>query len=325
MKSEEHSSNPGEEKGIINPLSNEPQHDASRISATAADAKALIISASDKAGMQNIDRERINAILMRESGNSAFMQRQKKLDEKSDAHIREMKKSLQEKDAAGDDWKRQLLESTIDPMLGTFQAKRRSRSTCAVIDMDGFFISCHILSNPQLASIPACVGGSSMISTSNYIARRYGVRAAMPGYLGSMLVKELSGGKETLTFVRSDFELYKRKSSEVKSVLEEYDPYLKMHSLDEAYLDIGPYLELKLLHNGHMRHEDIKDALLKKDNNSDENNWQELEDSDRYHVVAQNLLHSIRQKVKNVTGLTCSGGLASNFLISKGTYLLLII
>ena len=316
---DEDSSDSGEENAVFSPLSNGPHQNDSYVSANASDAKALIVSASDKAGMQNLDRERINAILMRESGNSAFMQRQKKLDEKSNEHIRDMKRRLEEKDAAGGDWRKQLLQSTIDPMLETYQAKRRSRSTCAVIDMDGFFISCHILSNPHLATIPACVGGSSMISTSNYIARRYGVRAAMPGYLGSMLVKELSGGKETLTFVKSDFELYKRKSSEVKIILEEYDPHLKMHSLDEAYLDIGPYLELKLLHNEQMEHDDIKDALLKRDNiMPDESSWQRLQDSDHYHAAAQNLLHSIRQKVKNVTGLTCSAGLASNFLIAKG-------
>lgn len=296
-----------------------PQHNALKSAANAAaDAKALLISASDKAGMQNIDRERINAILMRESGNSAFMQRQRKMDEKSEEKIRNMKRKLQEKDEAGGDWRRQLLQSTIDPMLKEYQWRRRPRSTCAVIDMDGFFISCHILSNPYLATIPACVGGSSMISTSNYIARRYGVRAAMPGYLGSMLVKELSGGKETLTFVKSDFELYKRKSAEVKQVLEEYDPQLKMYSLDEAYMDIGPYLKLKLSKN-QICHEDIKTSLLSSasSDKADEDPTNLL-NSDQFHTAARDLLHAIRQHVKDATGLTCSAGLASNFLIAKG-------
>ena len=162
-------------------------------STTTNDATALLISASDKPGMQNIDRNRINAILLRESSDSAFMKRQRRLDEKSDERIKEMKKRLRDKDITTDnDWRKALLHSTIDPLLKSYRSKRRSHSTCAVIDMDGFFISCHILSNPHLATVPACVGSTSMISTSNYIARRYGVRAAMPGYLGSMLVKELS-------------------------------------------------------------------------------------------------------------------------------------
>lgn len=297
----------------FDPHLNVPQHNVS----AAADAKALLISASDKAGMQNVDRERINAILMRESGNSAFMQRQRKMDEKSEEKIRDMKRKLQEKDAAGGDWRKHLIESTIDPMLNDYRSKRRPRSTCAVIDMDGFFISCHILSNPVLATIPACVGGSSMISTSNYVARRYGVRAAMPGYLGSMLVKELSGGKETLTFVKSDFELYKKKSSEVKTVLEEYDPHLKMYSLDEAYMDIGPYLELKLSNN-EMSHDDIKMALSSKEDTREKDGSINSICGESFHAAAQSLLHSIRSKVKDVTGLSCSAGLASNFLIAKG-------
>jgi DNA polymerase kappa len=133
-----------------------------------------------------------------------------------------------------------------------------------------------------------------------------------------MLVKELSGGKETLTFVKSDFELYKQKSSEVKSVLEEYDPHLKMYSLDEAYMDIGPYLDMKLGSNSDLTHDDIKNALLNRDE-LDKNDGQDSPATpETYHAAAQNLLHSIRQKVKDVTGLTCSAGLASNFLIAKG-------
>eukprot|EP00980_Cylindrotheca_fusiformis_P019302 scaffold6626_cov88-Cylindrotheca_fusiformis.AAC.1 len=45
-------------------------------------ASALIISASDKAGMEGIDRSQIDAIILRESGNSLYMQQQRKQDEK---------------------------------------------------------------------------------------------------------------------------------------------------------------------------------------------------------------------------------------------------
>ena len=36
-------------------------------------ASALIISASEKAGMEGINRSKIDAIILRESGNSAYM------------------------------------------------------------------------------------------------------------------------------------------------------------------------------------------------------------------------------------------------------------
>ncbi len=291
-------------------------------------ASALLISASDKAGMAGIDRERVDAILLRESGDSAFMARQHKNDERVDARIDGMKRRIEEKDdAAVDyDWRAELRRSAIDPLLRRYRSRRRPASTCAVVDMDGFFISCHILDDPRLASVPACVGGMSMISTSNYVARRYGVRAAMPGYLGSKLVRELSGGRETLTFVESDYNLYRRKSSEVRSVLEEYDPKLSMHSLDEAYMDIGPYLEVQLLdETGALSHEDIRELLMSSKPSSKEN---EKNPTQRKHIhehlpigtihaAAKALLHSIREKVRTSTGLTCSAGLGSNFLLAK--------
>ena len=38
---------------------------------------------------------------------------------------------------------------------------------------------------------PQAVGGMSMITTSNYVARRYGVRAAMPGFIARKLCPAL--------------------------------------------------------------------------------------------------------------------------------------
>ena len=278
-------------------------------------ASDLLISASDKAGMAGIDRARINAILLRESGNSTFMQRQRRADESCNRKIETMRHQLTEKDDnTAADWRQELNKSTIDPILQNYNNRRRPRSTCVVVDMDSFFISCHILTHPHLATIPACVGGSSMISTSNYVARQYGVRAAMPGYLGQKLVAELSHGKETLTFVKSDFELYKRKSNEVRAILEEYDPKLRMGSLDEAYMDIGPYLEImmQLMRNDEAAggvvssHDDIQKLLLSSSLSSSK--LSSLDDIDKQHCAAQDLLHSIRERVKTMTGLTCSAG-----------------
>ena len=164
-----------------------------------------------------------------------------------------------------------------------------------------------------------------MISTSNYAARKYGVRAAMPGYLGKLLVEELSEGKESLTFVKSDYELYQRKSEEVRRILQEYDPHLKMYSLDEAYMDIGPYLNVMLSSSG-AEHESIRSELSKEGNKKEEDDSGVGRDvtPDAYHEAAQTLLRSIRQRVKDVTGLSCSAGLASNFLLAKGRIYALI-
>jgi hypothetical protein len=42
-----------------------------------------------------------------------------------------------------------------------------------------------IRDNPDLLGKPVAVGGMAMICTSSYEARKYGVRSAMPGFIGT--------------------------------------------------------------------------------------------------------------------------------------------
>lgn len=207
------------------------------------DASALIISASDKAGMDGIDRSKIDAIILRESGNSLYMQQQKRRDAKVNQKIVAMQA---QKEAlllapAGEFNE----DASLERQLQSWQAACPSRSTKVVVDMDMFYMACELLSKPHLDQHPACVG-RGMVLTSNYKARQYGVRSAMAGFVADKLVEELSNGTERLIHVPSHFSLYKEKSQQVKEVLREYDPHLKSYSLDEAYLDLGPYLAIYL-------------------------------------------------------------------------------
>ena len=56
-----------------------------------------------------------------------------------------------------------------------------------VVDMDMFFAAVELRDNPSLKCKPVAVGGMGMISTSNYEARKFGVRSAMPGFIGKKL------------------------------------------------------------------------------------------------------------------------------------------
>mmetsp|Transcript_23338 Transcript_23338/g.67289 ORF Transcript_23338/g.67289 Transcript_23338/m.67289 type:complete len:678 (+) Transcript_23338:108-2141(+) len=306
--------------------------------ATSASASALIVSATDKAGMEGIDRTKIDAIILRESGNSNFMKQQRKRDAAVDERIAKMKKRLDEhmQNAGSHAWEES--ERRMQPEIDRLVKKRKRLSTCVVVDMDAFYMSCELLSRPDLNDKPAVVGGG-MVLTSNYVARRYGVRSAMAGWIADKLVEELSNGKEKLVHVASNFDLYTRKAHEVRLVLAEYDPKMRAYSLDEAYLDLEPYLSLRF--GKGLKHEEVVAALSTADqstfdkdeegedggreNDDDSKPSAENEDASLDHLspddalkATATIVEEMRKRVTEATGgLTCSAGLANNFMLSK--------
>ena len=307
---------------------------------TSASASALIVSAADKAGMEGIDRSKIDAIILRESGNSNFMKQQRKRDAAVDERIAKMKRRLDEHKGGPHTWAE--AERRMEPEIERLMKRRKRLSTCVVVDMDAFYMSCELLSRPDLNDRPAVVG-RGMVLTSNYVARRYGVRSAMAGWIADKLVEELSNGKEKLVHVPSNFDLYTRKAHEVRSVLAEYDPKMRAYSLDEAYLDLEPYLALRV--GKGLSHKEVVALLTKAEQNA-VNKDEEDEDMDVYvdekdnsdskpvanaedpsldHLnpdvvlkATASIVEEMRKKVTKATGgLTCSAGLANNFMLSK--------
>lgn len=288
-----------------------------------ADASALIISASDKAGMDGIDRAKIDAIILRESGNSLFMQQQRRRDEKVNQRIQLLQ--LKSKGYTMED--ETLITPTVELQIQSFQSQQPQRSTCVVVDMDMFYMACELLTKPELKHRPACVG-RGMILTSNYTARKYGVRSAMPGFVGDKLVEELSQGKEKLIHVRSNFDLYKTKSKQVVQVLQEYDPHLKSYSLDEAYWDIGNYLVLFLQRRTQFEtQEELHQSILRESclvnqpegtSNTHYMDYLETIPSMICQQAASDIVSHMRRKVELATsGLTCSAGIAPNHGLAK--------
>ncbi|XP_073536147.1 DNA polymerase kappa isoform X2 [Phyllobates terribilis] len=105
--------------------------------------------------------------------------------------------------------------------------------------MDAFYAAVEMRDNPELKDKPMAVGSMSMLSTSNYLARRFGVRAAMPGFIAKKLCPALH-------IVPTNFDKYRAVSKEVREIFSEYDPNFLPLSLDEAYLDITDHLEERL-------------------------------------------------------------------------------
>lgn len=101
--------------------------------------------------------------------------------------------------------------------------------------MDAFFAAVEMRDNPKLKNVPMAVGGSrdrrGVISTSNYEARKFGVRSAMPTSMAFKLCPHL-------TLVRGQMHKYKEASDIVFEIFHQYTPLVEGLSLDEAYLDV---------------------------------------------------------------------------------------
>ncbi|WP_232964070.1 DNA polymerase IV [Pseudomonas putida] len=103
------------------------------------------------------------------------------------------------------------------------------------VDMDSYFVAVELLDAPWLRERPVAVGGRAMdrgvISTSNYIARQFGVRSGMATATAQRLCPEL-----VLLPVR--FERYEAVTRRLDSIFRRYDPNVEFLSLDEATLDV---------------------------------------------------------------------------------------
>lgn len=101
--------------------------------------------------------------------------------------------------------------------------------------MDAFFAAVEMRDNPKLRNVPMAVGGSSdrrgVIATSNYEARKYGVRSAMPTKTALKLCPHL-------VLVRGRMQKYKEASDIVFEIFHEYSDLVQGLSLDEAYIDV---------------------------------------------------------------------------------------
>lgn len=125
------------------------------------------------------------------------------------------------------------------------------------IDMDYFYAQVEERDNPKLKDVPVGIGGGKrgVLCTSNYVARKYGVKSAMPTFMALNKCPDL-------VLVRPNFKKYKEASQEIFKIFTEFTEKVEGLSLDEAYLDVT---ECKLHNNSAtLIAKDIKDRIYRR-------------------------------------------------------------
>jgi len=105
----------------------------------------------------------------------------------------------------------------------------------AHVDCDAFYASVEKRDRPELAEVPLIVGhagGRGVVTTACYIARRFGIRSAMPMFKAMELCP-------AATVISPDMAKYKAVSERIRVILLAATPLIEPVSLDEAYLDMS--------------------------------------------------------------------------------------
>ena len=101
--------------------------------------------------------------------------------------------------------------------------------------MDYFFAAIECRDDPSIADKPVGVGGSGkrgVLTTCNYVARKFGCRSGMPVFKALELCPHM-----IIKPVR--FEAYRKESKAIRRIFHTYTELVEPLSLDEAFLDVS--------------------------------------------------------------------------------------
>ena len=130
-------------------------------------------------------------------------------------------------------WERIKLE--VQKKIEDLKKERDLTRTWIHVDLDAFYAAVEMRDNPSLVDKPIAVAEKNMIMTTNYVARKFGVRSGVPSFIGKKLCPDI-------IFIKPDFNKYRKASEEFKSAIKPFDENLETIGLDEANLDVTNYL-----------------------------------------------------------------------------------
>uniref|UniRef100_A0AAQ5ZM65 DNA polymerase kappa n=1 Tax=Amphiprion ocellaris TaxID=80972 RepID=A0AAQ5ZM65_AMPOC len=283
----------------------------------------------NKAGMEGLDRDKINKIIMESSKGSKFYENELKREQQVNRRIEKM--MLQKAQITEQQLKKAQVQ--VEKTASVLEMSRDLSRVIVHVDMDAFYAAVEMRDCPELKDKPMAVGSMSMLSTSNYHARKYGVRAAMPGFIAKKLCPNL-------VIVSTNFDKYRAVSDEIREIFADYDPHFQPMSLDEAYLDFTDHLEQRqswpessrthryrsrsiteLPQESALEETDLSPVLFEDSPNSSLGLLgSEGAAGDAFEVFGTSVEEAVREmrfRIEQKTRLTASAGIAPNTMLAK--------
>ncbi|XP_026786848.3 DNA polymerase kappa isoform X1 [Pangasianodon hypophthalmus] len=283
----------------------------------------------NKAGMQGLDKDKINKIILETTKGSRFYESELKKERQLNQRVEKMMRYK----AKVTEQQIQKAQAEVEKLAADLERSRKLERVIVHVDMDAFYAAVEMRDCPELKNKPMAVGSMSMLSTSNYHARRYGVRAAMPGFIAKKLCPNL-------VIVPLNFDKYRAVSEQVREVFADYDPHFLPMSLDEACLDITEHLEQRQHWPESMRTYQICEVKTTADVNelqttvgaeTDTLSPVLFEDSpgssptvpgadgkvEVFGTTPEEAVREMRFRIEQKTTLTASAGIAPNMMLAK--------
>ncbi|KAI0428925.1 hypothetical protein F5Y09DRAFT_311829 [Xylaria sp. FL1042] len=182
-----------------------------------------------KAGQDSVDQSKVSEIIYNASKGSKFFNREEAKDKVLTQKIEQIltkKRRLEKLDLTRE-------ARAADQLIAELEATRDLTQRIVHIDCDAFYAAVEQLDRPELKDVPFAVGGG-VLTTCNYVARKFGCRSGMAGFVAKKICPEL-------LLIRPNFEKYTAKAHEIRDILANYDPRFESASIDEAYLNITEY------------------------------------------------------------------------------------
>ncbi|KAJ5658908.1 hypothetical protein N7507_005359 [Penicillium longicatenatum] len=182
-----------------------------------------------KAGQDAVDQQKVSEIIYKASKGSKFFNHEQDRDRNLTVKIERIlkrKAHLETLDLSHD-------LRRADEYLAELELTRDLSQYVIHVDCDAFFATVEELDRPELKTVPMAVG-KGVLTTCNYLARKFGVRSGMASFVAKKLCPQL-------VLLPMNYDKYTAKAKEIREILAQYDPLFESASIDEAYLNITAY------------------------------------------------------------------------------------
>lgn len=117
----------------------------------------------------------------------------------------------------------------------------------AHLDMDAFFAAIEERDRPEFRGLPIVIGsdpkegkGRGVVSTANYVARKFGIHSAMPISTAWRLAEDARrSGQPKAIFLEGNHKKYSAVSRNIMNILRDFSSHIEEASVDEAYIDLS--------------------------------------------------------------------------------------